>query len=252
MRDSQVLQNCLVEGNASAVARARKRRRYALLVSLLLEAAVLAALLLAPLASPGKLPRQVVLVPVPPYPAPDGKATPTHGSGRRETGRPLPMIGLMIDSQPPVMPPPLEPGTKPDVGVPSTTGDGPPGGGWPGVPGGTGSRVLGVVPEPPAPRPLAAARVRVSEGVQQALLVRRVLPVYPELAKRIRLDGTVVLRAVIGRDGMVRSVEVVTGHPMLAKAAREAVLEWRYQPTLLNGEPVEVETAITVHFVLSP
>jgi protein TonB len=68
----------------------------------------------------------------------------------------------------------------------------------------------------------------------------------------MHLEGTVVLRAVIGRDGMVRSVEVVTGHPMLAKAAREAVLEWRYQPTLLNGEPVEVETAITVHFVLSP
>jgi protein TonB len=249
MRDSQVLQNCLVEGNASAVARARKRRRYALLISVLLEAAVIAALLLAPLASPGKLPPQFVILPAPPFPAPGGKATPTHRSGRRETGLRLPMHRLAIDLQLPVIPPPLEPGTEPGDAAPTTAGDGPPG--WPGVPGGTGSRP-DVVPEPPAPRPHAAPRLRVSEGVQEALLVRRVLPVYPELAKRMHLEGTVVLRAVIGRDGMVRSVEVVTGHPMLAKAAREAVLEWRYQPTLLNGEPVEVETAITVHFVLSP
>lgn len=162
------------------------------------------------------------------------------------------IVDSMIHFQPPVIPPHVEaPGTEPDDAV-STAGNGPPGGNWPGVPGGTGSRGPDVVPEPPAPRPHAAARVRVSEGVQEALLVRRVLPVYPELAKRMRLDGTVVLRAVIGRDGMVRSVEVVTGHPMLAKAARDAVLEWRYQPTLLSGEPVEVETSITVNFVLSP
>jgi protein TonB len=89
------------------------------------------------------------------------------------------------------------------------------------------------------------------EAVQEALLVNRVVPAYPELARQIRLEGTVRLQAVIGRDGTVQSLEILSGHPILARAAVAAVREWRYRPTLLRGEPVEVETLITVIFTLT-
>ena len=84
--------------------------------------------------------------------------------------------------------------------------------------------------------------------IQQARLVVRVEPQYPALAKQIRLEGTVQIRAVIGKDGTVQSVEILSGHPLLARAAQDAILRWRYTPTLLRGEPVEVETLITVIF----
>jgi protein TonB len=88
--------------------------------------------------------------------------------------------------------------------------------------------------------------------VEQALLVYRVEPRYPALARQMHLEGTVRLHAVIGIDGAVRELEVESGHPLLARAARDAVLQWRYRPTRLNGEPVEVETTITVIFELGP
>lgn len=82
--------------------------------------------------------------------------------------------------------------------------------------------------------------------------IHRVEPRYPALARQIRLAGTVQLRAIIGIDGAVRKLEVESGHPLLAKAALDAVHQWRYRPTRLNGEPVEVETTITVIFELGP
>ena len=81
-------------------------------------------------------------------------------------------------------------------------------------------------------------------------LIRRVEPDYPRIAIITRLSGTVVLRATIGTDGEVRGIEVLSGNPILAEAARAAVRQWRYRPTLLDGQPVEVETQITVNFVL--
>jgi protein TonB len=92
--------------------------------------------------------------------------------------------------------------------------------------------------------------VRRSEGIQAGLLIRRVEPDYPALARQTHLQGTVQLHAVIGRDGSIDSLEVLSGHPLLVKAALDAVRQWRYRPTLLGGEPVAVETYITVHFVL--
>ena len=83
-----------------------------------------------------------------------------------------------------------------------------------------------------------------------ARLIRRVQPDYPEIAKLMRLSGTVRLRAIIGTDGAVQQLEVLSGNPILARAAKSAVREWRYEPTRLNGQPVEVETSITVTFVL--
>ena len=94
-------------------------------------------------------------------------------------------------------------------------------------------------------------RIRVGGNVQQANLIRKVTPVYPPLAKQARISGTVELNAVIGKDGTVQDLKVAKGHPLLVQAAIDAVKQWRYKPTLLNGEPVEVQTTIDVNFTLS-
>jgi len=94
-------------------------------------------------------------------------------------------------------------------------------------------------------------RIRVSQGVAQGLLVSEVDPTYPPLARNARLQGNVVLKAVIGKAGDVESVELISGHPMLAPAAIDAVKQWKYRPYLLNGTAVAMETEITVNFTLS-
>lgn len=96
-----------------------------------------------------------------------------------------------------------------------------------------------------------AKQVRVGGDVQQAKLLRNTAPVYPVLAKRGRIEGTVKLQAVIGKDGEVEKLETLSGHPVLSQAATEAVKQWKYRPTTLNGEPVEVITVIEVVFKLS-
>ena len=82
-------------------------------------------------------------------------------------------------------------------------------------------------------------------------LIHRVQPEYPALAKQARIQGTVLLRAVIDREGKIENLQLVSGHPMLAAAAMKAVRQWRYRPYYLNEQPVEVESLITVHFTLS-
>lgn len=82
-------------------------------------------------------------------------------------------------------------------------------------------------------------------------LVRKILPTYPPLARVARLQGQVVLQAVISKQGTIENLKVLAGHPMLVPAAIEAVRQWRYRPYILNNEPVEVETQITVNFSLT-
>lgn len=94
-------------------------------------------------------------------------------------------------------------------------------------------------------------QVQVGQTVSQGLLVYKVQPSYPPLARQARVQGTVVLRAVIGKDGTIQDLSVVSGHPMLTKAALDAVKQWRYKPYLLNGEPVLVQTTINVNFELN-
>ena len=123
-----------------------------------------------------------------------------------------------------------------------------------GVPGGqTGGVTGGIISSTPPATPGVAApeRVRVSMGVTSGLLVKKVAPEYPPDARRARIQGTVVLQVVINKSGDITTVELVSGHPMLAPAAIEAVKQWKYKPYILNGEPVEVETQITVNFTLS-
>jgi protein TonB len=92
-------------------------------------------------------------------------------------------------------------------------------------------------------------RIRVST-MDPAKLVSQLKPVYPQIAKLANVQGTVVLHAIIGRDGSIQSLQVVSGPALLRQAAETAVWQWRYKPTLLNGQAVEVETAINVNFIL--
>lgn len=96
----------------------------------------------------------------------------------------------------------------------------------------------------------SGVRQKVSEGVMAGALIRRVDPAYPEIARAMHLAGEVRLRAIIATDGSVEHLEILSGSSILARAAVQAVRQWRYRPTLLNGMPVEVETFITVNFVL--
>jgi TonB family protein len=94
-------------------------------------------------------------------------------------------------------------------------------------------------------------RVRVVDTIMSAQIITKVAPVYPPLARQARIQGTVVLKVQISKSGDVESLQLVSGHPMLAPAAIEAVKQWKYKPFLLNGEAVEVETSVTVNFALS-
>ena len=131
------------------------------------------------------------------------------------------------------------------------------------VPGSTGSSgipglpILGNAPVvAPPPKPVevksekAIQRIVVGGYVQAAKIVTRVIPVYPALARQARVEGTVSLMGVIATDGTVRQLRVLSGHPLLVQAALDAVRQWVYRPTLLNGDPVEVQAPIDVHFTL--
>jgi periplasmic protein TonB len=116
-------------------------------------------------------------------------------------------------------------------------------------------RSVSTPPPPPPPAktdgPTAPIKVRIGGNVMEAKIVKRVLPVYPPLARQARISGTVRLEGVISRDGRIVNLQVVYGHPLLTPAALQAVSQWIYEPTLLNGQPVEVIAPIDVHFTLA-
>jgi protein TonB len=153
------------------------------------------------------------------------------------------------------MPPPSAGGVGVVGGVPG------------GVAGGTAGGVLGsildssravtVLPPPPppvkkeAPKEVAPQRVRVGGNVQAGLIINKPTPIYPPLAKQARIQGKVVLNAMISKEGTIQNLTVASGHALLIQAALDAVKRWTYRPYLLNGEPVEVSTEIEVNFTLS-
>jgi protein TonB len=130
----------------------------------------------------------------------------------------------------------------------------------PGVAGAANS--LGYIPNVvagPPPNPIAtpqkepaSAPLQVGGDVQMAKLIRKIIPEYPSLARSARISGVVHLIGTIGKDGAIRDLQLVSGHPMLARAAMAAVQQWLYKPTLLNGKPVEVIAPIEVSFTLAP
>jgi len=103
---------------------------------------------------------------------------------------------------------------------------------------------------PPPPKPKVPQIIHVGGNVQAAKLVSQPMPQYPAIAKAARIQGTVVLHAIIAKDGSIEQLQLISGPPLLVQAALNAVRQWRYQPTLLNGQPVEVDTVIRVVFTL--
>jgi len=250
MRTPDLLSDCLVDSDADANRRAKARRRKALTISLAVQALLLAALLITPILMPGSMSARFVFVPLPPI---GGGG---HAAPRRHIGPPKPQIDTWpsVFQQPPIIPPHVgsesyggdsnseAPSIGPSDGNCDTCAPGP------GVPGSLGPAPA--PPSPPAPPATPKKPLIVDHGTQEAKLIHRVQPDYPTLARQIHLSGTVELRAIIAKDGSVINLEVVSGNPILARSAVEAVKQWRYRPTLLNGEPVEVQTFVTVKFEL--
>ena len=143
----------------------------------------------------------------------------------------------------------------PPVGTTGGVVGGDPGGVVGGVSGGVFSEMLNSAPSVPvlakSPVPTPVKRIRVAARVAEANLIHDVTPQYPPEAGRARLEGTVLLMAVIGKDGIVKDVRVESGLPILAQAAIDAVRQWRYKPYMIDGEPVEVDSRITINFTLS-
>jgi protein TonB len=119
-----------------------------------------------------------------------------------------------------------------------------------GVPGGSAGGVIGGLISSAAPPPKVAApqKLRISSGVALGNKISGADPAYPQMAKIAHVQGDVILQATISKNGTITNLRAVSGHPILIQAAMDAVKEWRYRPYLLNGEPVEVETTITVKF----
>jgi protein TonB len=137
---------------------------------------------------------------------------------------------------------------EPDMG---STGPGVPGGVAGGSIGGVLGGVMGGMGAAPPPPKVTPSRIRQGGNVTAAKLKTRITPQYPPLARQTRISGTVRLHAIIGKDGTVQQLTLESGHPLLVQAALDAVRQWKYDPTLLNGEPVEVDTTIDVVFSLN-
>jgi protein TonB len=240
----------LVESTAVAK---RTNKSWTVLLSAIIQGGILFVLILIPLIYTEALPKQLLttflVAPAPPPPPPPPAAA------VQRIVKPIARIiqaGKMM--APTVIPKKVamikEEELPPDVGAAGVVG-GVPGG----IPGGQAGGVLGGIIGgtgsnlPPPPKP-TQQRIRVGGNVQSAKMIRQVQPVYPQIAKTAHVQGTVLLHAVISKDGSVQELQYVSGPPLLMKAAMDAVREWRYQPTLLNGEPVEVETTISVIFSL--
>jgi periplasmic protein TonB len=249
------LNECLIDGDPTAIRSARRARRKAVSVSLALQTGLLATALIVPLFAHVAVPRPGILTPIPPYAR--GTAEPqrpqqkhqqqSHPGGSRKDSPKITQpprvpttIAETLDSSFRIEEVPIM-GPEDPKGIPKGIIDS-------FAPSNPASRQpMTAPPEHAVPKVKPLPR---SEILQQAMLVYRVEPKYPPLALQIRLEGTVRLHAIVGRDGVVRDLELLSGHALLAPAALEAVRQWRYRPTILNGEQVEVETYITVIFLL--
>ena len=233
----------------------KTNKPWTVFISMVLQIAFLALLILIPLiyteALPKTLMSSILLAPPPPPPPPPPPAA-------VQVVHVKPVAHLMEAGKlvaPKAIPKDVkiikEEEAPPDVGagmvggVPGGVAGGSMGGVIGGVIGGAGSTAA-----PPPPK-VTPKRITVGGNVQAAHLVNRVQPVYPPLARQTRISGTVKLHAIIGKNGAVEQLQVVSGHPLLVQSALDAVKQWRYQPTLLNGEPVEVDTEIDVIFSLA-
>jgi len=253
MRDPELLSNCLVENDAKDAGPAKCLRRESFVLSILIQGALVAALLIIPIFTPGVISPRHSFVPLPPYHGGSHLANTVHASQQSAHGA-RPVLNPVALYQPIKIPEHTANSTDANAGAANngapTIGNGDGSGNGPGVDFGMGNSVLTPTVAPPK-SPESTKPVRVSAGVEEARLITRIEPVYPPGAIALHMSGAVRLRAIISADGTVSRLDVVTGNPILARAAVAAVGQWRYHPTLLNGRAVEVETDITVIFELT-
>ncbi|MDQ1405604.1 MAG: periplasmic protein TonB [Acidobacteriaceae bacterium] len=227
----------------------KTNKPWTVILSMIFQVAFLAVLILIPLIYTEALPKTMmatllVAPPPPPPPPPPPIAQIVHvkpqvhlmDAGKLVTPKVIPKDIKIIKED------------APDVsGMQGGVVGGVSGGQMGGVIGGV---IGGVGAAPPPPKP-AQQRIRQGGQVQAAKLTNKVQPLYPPLARQTRISGTVRLHAIIAKNGSVEQLEVISGHPLLVQAALDAVRQWKYQPTTLNGENVEVDTTIDVIFSLN-
>lgn len=253
------LTNCLVDTDRNRSAGAGRARRKALGVSALIQFCTLTALLIVPLFATGSrlIYRPANFVPLPPY---GGAPKQAAANTQRTTLPPRdshPRFAYTQVQAPTHISPTIQQNVEEDAStgrdfpriVLGSGGTGAGSGGDPNLLPGFGEGSQPPRPElpiaPPPRRPIT-----VSQGVQLALLTHRVEPIYPGFARQAHREGTVELRATISSEGNVRDLQILSGDPVLAQSARDAVAQWRFRPTLLNGIAVEVITFVTVKFHL--
>src|SRR5579872_3950202 len=231
----------------------KKRQTLATTTSFIFNCMAVGLMLIMPLVFTDTLPKAQLLtfLVAPPPPAAEQVKrvvrqiqTDMLNNGQLRTPSKIPQKVQMIKEE--EAPPPLAATSGVVGGVPG----GIPGGQLGGVIGGIVSATSNLSAVPKL-IPVTPQRVRISQGVTRGLLIHRVEPSYPPLARAARVQGDVILTAVISVNGEIENLQLVSGHPMLVPAAISAVKQWRYKPYLLNGQPVEVETTITVIFSLS-
>jgi protein TonB len=248
----ELFSDCLLE----SAHQPNRRRGWATAFSVVLQGILLCVALLVPLMYTDALPKQqlmamLVAPPPPPPPPPPAQELPRKvvpvatdivgGQLRSPTHIPSKIAMIKEEEPPPAVS---------SVGVIGGVPGGIPGGQIGGVLGG----VIGAGSNASLPKPAAAEpvkRLRVSQGVSKGQLIKQVEPFYPAIARAAHVSGAVVMTAIISKDGNIEGLKVISGHPLLVKAAMDAVTQWKYKPFLLNGEPVEVETTVTINFTLS-
>jgi periplasmic protein TonB len=234
-----LLNGCLVDGDLEQQKRERKVRRRSLAISVSLQAIALAAVLLMPLlGKPAAISWNVV--PVPPY---YSRPTPVHVVDTQIMRRTRTMARgwydlthipqqIINNTQPPEPPSDDDPFQGAGINVPGATSF-------------AGTRGTSQPPPPVVTQTKTPKVVHLSQ-IDASKLISRVEPIYPVLAKQIGRSGKVELHAIIGEDGTIQSLEAVGGDPMFFASAMQAVKQWRYTPTMLNGQPVKVDTYIAV------
>jgi protein TonB len=243
------LRGCLVEGDAEQRNRERRVRRRALVISVLVQSAVLAVLILVPLFGKTQRIALAFTTPIPPY-------SPYRGTSR-EPVRQQHLAGQQKACHicaPTSIPPTIPTRDAHPTGDSTDNVPFDPGGmNIPGAPDGliplSDARRRVVPPDDAQPEVARPKRVHITT-IDPAMLTHRVEPAYPILPKQMHREGRVELRAVIGTDGSIQSLQVVAGDPLFIQSALDAVEQWHYKPTYLNGKPVEIDTYITVVYTM--
>jgi len=233
--------------------RKRTNKPWTVVVSAIIQSIILGILILIPLIYTEALPKSLIttflVAPAPPPPPPPPAAQivkivkpQVHllHNGQLTTPTVIPKKVMIIKEE-------AEPPDMGAVGVVGGVPGGMAGGSAGGVLGGIIGGAGGGLPPPP---PKSNKPLRVGGNVMDAKKTRNVLPVYPQIAKTAHIQGTVMLHAIIDKDGSIQELQYLSGPPLLMRAAMDAVKQWRYSPTLLNGEAVPVETQIQVIFSL--